>query len=303
MEFLRPSADAIEKCRHIPESVATQEQLCQNHKMEALGRLAAGVAHDFNNLLVGILGYSEILTSKLDPAHPLRPKAEEIKRAALLARELTSKLLAFSHNEMLKPQIVDITIVARDIENLLRRTLGEDVLLVMTIPSTGLFVKIDPARFKQTLLNLAINARDAMHPGGILTIEIKGPELRPSLYTPLSDLRFQPYVTILVEDAGSGIAPEVLPHIFEPFFTTKGIGKGTGLGLAMAYSFVKHSGGLIAVRTQQDLGTTFEINLPLTKKRPMHEGPFTQLSSISVTDGKLLDVEDNEIGRIPTFEI
>lgn len=293
MEFFRPSVDAIEKCRHIAESVATQEQLCHTHKMEALGRLAAGVAHDFNSLLVAILGYSEILTCKLDLGHPLRPKAEEIKRAALLARELTSRLLAFSRNETLEPEIVDITEVARDIENLLRRTLGEDVRLVMKIPSPSLFVKIDPAQFKQTLLNMAINARDSMRPGGILTIEIKGPEPHTSPYTPLYGVHSQSYVTILVEDAGSGIAPEVLPHIFEPFFTTKGIGKGTGLGLAMAYSFVKHSGGLIAVRTQQNLGTTFEINLPLTKERPMQECPFTQLSSISVTDEKILHGEDN----------
>jgi nitrogen-specific signal transduction histidine kinase/CheY-like chemotaxis protein len=283
-------------------SAAIKDRLRQTQKMEAIGRLAGSVAHDFNNLLVGILGYSEILTHKLDCSHPLRPKAEEIRKAALLARELTAKLLAFSRNEVLRPEVVDICEVLRNIENLLRITLGEDKKLILRISSQDLFVKIDRAQFEEVLINLTVNARDAMHAGGVLTIELGRQETHPLSEIPPPSDPPRLWVSILVSDTGAGIAPEVLPHIFEPFFTTKGPGRGTGLGLANVYAFVKQSCGHIHVRPANNCGTTFAIFLPVTGEVPPQRN-FKPLQLPPSLGETILLVEDDNAVRHLSLEI
>ncbi len=282
------------------EQKAISERLRQNQKMEAIGRLAGGVAHDFNNLLVGILGYSQILTNKLNPNHPLRPKAEEIKRAALLARELTAKLLAFSRNEVLQPVVTDIVAVLNGTKDLLCRTIGENIHLAMEFDTQRVFVKLDRSQFEQAILNLAVNARDAMGNGGTLTITMECPQ--PSVRSFPADNSNTPYVAIRIRDTGPGIPPHVLPHIFEPFFTTKGIGQGSGLGLAMVYAFVKQTGGSIEVGTKLSEGTTVQIDLPVTQEKPPREITLMRPTKTSPLSGTILLVEDDEIVRNLAFE-
>jgi len=282
------------------EQKAISERHRHTQKMEAIGRLAGGVAHDFNNLLVCILGYSQILMNKLSSDNTLRPKAEEINRAALLARELTRKLLAFSRNEVLHPTVVDIVAVLMEIKDLLRRTIGENIHLAMDFPLQKIFVKLDRAQLEQAILNLAVNARDAMGQGGTLTIEIECYDLSVRSFVPeYSDAT---YVTIRVKDTGAGIPQNVLPHIFEPFYTTKGIGQGSGLGLAMVYAFVKQTGGVILVETKESEGTAFQIHLPITQETPPRHLTVKCPMETSPVSGTILLVEDDEIVRKLAFE-
>ena len=245
----------------VTEHRALEHQLRQSQKMEAVGRLAGGIAHDFNNLLMVILGYSEFLLERLGAEPHLRGPAQEIASAAERASSLTRQLLAFSRKQMLAPRIVNLNDVATENIKMLTRMIGEDIDLVM-VPATNLWsVRADAGQIDQVIMNLAVNARDAMPSGGKLTIETSNITLDEDYARFHAPLRPGEYVMIAISDTGAGMDGETQSHIFEPFFTTKGT-KGTGLGLSTVYGIIKQSGGYIWVYSEVAKGTTFKIYLP-----------------------------------------
>jgi PAS domain S-box-containing protein len=245
----------------VTERRALEQQLRQSQKMEAVGRLAGGIAHDFNNLLMVILGYSEFLLERLGAEPHLRGPAQEIASAAERASSLTRQLLAFSRKQMLAPRIVNLNEVATENIKMLTRMIGEDIDLVM-IPTLNLWsVRADAGQIEQVIMNLAVNARDAMPSGGKLTIETSNITLDEDYVRLHGPLRPGDYVMVAISDTGAGMDQETQSHIFEPFFTTKGT-KGTGLGLSTVYGIIKQSGGYIWVYSEVGRGTTFKIYLP-----------------------------------------
>src|SRR6266705_1616415 len=281
----------------ITERKQLEEQFHQAQKMEAVGRLAGGVAHDFNNLLTAILGSADLVLDSLAAGAPERDEVEEIRKAALRAADLTRQLLAFSRQQVIAPTVLNPNEVVANMDKLLRRLLGEDVdLRTVLTPEPG-SIKADPSQLEQVVVNLALNARDAMPGGGKLTIETQNVEL-DEVYA-RGHVSAQPgsYVMLAVSDTGSGMDAATQARIFEPFFTTKEKGKGTGLGLATVYGIVKQSGGWIWVYSEPGHGTTFKIYLPRVTEAAAPAAPSPAPSvSVRGTETVLL-VEDEEMIR------
>ncbi|HVR26966.1 MAG TPA: ATP-binding protein [Candidatus Polarisedimenticolia bacterium] len=250
----------------VTERRALEQQLQQSQKMEAVGRLAGGIAHDFNNLLMVISGYSEFLLDRLGPDPALRGPAQEIAGASQRASSLTRQLLAFSRKQMLAPKILDLNGVVTENLKMLTRVIGEDIDLLMVPASSLGAVRADAGQIDQVIMNLAVNARDAMPSGGKLTIETSNVSLDEDYARFHAPLRAGDYVMLSISDTGLGMDSETQSHIFEPFFTTKGP-KGTGLGLSTVYGIVKQSGGYIWVYSEPGKGSTFKIYLPRVAER------------------------------------
>ena len=246
----------------VTERHALEAQFQQAQKMEAVGRLAGGVAHDFNNLLTAILGYCELLLDGIDPADPRQGDIAEIQKAGLSAAGLTRQLLAFSRKEIIQPTLLDMNAVVGGMRAMLGRLIGEDVRIVLALRPHLASVKSDRGQLEQIVMNLAVNARDAMPRGGTLTIETANVELDENY--PRTHLAVQPgpYVVLTVTDSGTGMSREVQARLFEPFFTTKAVGKGTGLGLATVHGIVTRSGGTVNVYSEAGRGTSIKVYLP-----------------------------------------
>ena len=244
------------------ETKCLQAEFQMAQKMEAIGRLAGGLAHDFNNILGVIMGYSDLSIEKLDPSHSVANNLAQIKEAANRAVHLTRQLLAFSKQQIVSPRILDLNAVVDDINKMLRRVVGEDISLIFH-PSVPLgLIRADVGQIEQVLMNLVVNARDAMPDGGEITIETATAELDESYAREHEPVTAGEYVMLSVRDTGCGMDEATKARIFEPFFTTKELGKGTGLGLASVYGIVKQSGGYISVHSELDRGTNFELYFP-----------------------------------------
>ncbi len=266
LEALASVADiisqGIERKRAEEALLKSEEQLRQAQKMEAIGQLAGGIAHDFNNLLTAINGYSDLTIRKLERHDPLRRNLEEIRKAGDRAASLTRQLLAFSRKQVLQPKILDLNSVISELQKMLQRLIGEDVELRTVLdPELGR-IKADPGQIEQVIMNLAVNARDAMTEGGKLTIETVNVSLDAEYSGQHASAVPGPYVMLVVTDTGVGMSEATQKRIFEPFFTTKELGKGTGLGLSTVYGIVKQSGGYIWVYSETGMGTAFKIYLP-----------------------------------------
>jgi two-component system cell cycle sensor histidine kinase/response regulator CckA len=269
------------------------EQLREAQKMEALGRLACGVAHDFNNLLSVVFGHSALLALGSPSPERLHDSAAQISRAAERAAAVTRQLLAFGRRQVVEPKVLDLNAIVTDAAGMLMRLLGEEVQVSTKLQPDLRPVRVDPGEMDQVILNLALNARDAMAQGGRLTLETQEVELDEVSARAQADLEPGRYVVLAVSDTGRGMTPETQAHIFEPFFTTKGVGHGTGLGLSVVHGILKQHGGHIAVQSQLDLGTTFKIYLPASDG-PV-EGPAEVVPSKPVQGGEtVLLVEDEE---------
>jgi len=294
--ILGVTRDISDRKKAEQEMIVLQEQLLQSQKMEAIGQLAGGIAHDFNNLLTVIQGYSQLSLLDLEERDPLRANIEEIQEAAKKAADLTRHLLAFSRKQILEMRVLDLNQVFQRLDKMLRRIIGEDVELVSFLSEDLGKVKVDPGQVEQVIMNLSVNARDAMPKGGKLTIETANVELDKEYAH--KHIAVQPgrYVVLSMSDTGVGMPPEVKERIFEPFFTTKEKGKGTGLGLSTVYGIVKQSGGNIWVYSELGQGTTFKIYLPRVDE-PLEEITDEVIKEILHGNETILVVEDEEVVR------
>ncbi|MGC1687002.1 MAG: PAS domain S-box protein [Candidatus Acidiferrales bacterium] len=279
--------------RDITDSKLLEEMLRQAQKMEAVGRLAGGVAHDFNNLLGVILGYSGLLLEGFSQTDPRRKAVEEVQKAGERAALLTRQLLAFSRKQVLQPKVLDLNAVVGGMQNLLQRLIGENIeLRVVLNPAIGR-VKADFGQLEQVIMNLAVNSRDAMPGGGILTIETSNVELDERYAVQHACTQSGPQVMLAVTDTGCGMDESTKAQIFEPFFTTKESGKGTGLGLSTVFGIVKQSGGSVWVYSESGVGTTFKIYLPRVDQLPEKETPIDTIDKLDRGLQTILIVEDD----------
>ncbi len=284
--------------RDITDRKHLEEQLRQSQKMEAIGRLAGGVAHDFNNLLSVIISYGELLLRQHEEISPsARKQIEQIIQSGNRAANLTTQLLAFSRQQVLEPNIININDILTNIAKLLIRVIGEDIELILALADDLQFVRVDRTQIEQVVLNLVVNARDAMPQGGKITLETANVYLDSDHYQQRPHIQPGNYIMLAVSDNGHGMDEETQSHIFEPFFTTKEKGRGTGLGLATVHGIVNQSGGHIWVNSELNQGTTFKIYFPQTKEDLSH--PKKQHAAISTTAGTetVLLVEDDRIVR------
>jgi len=285
----------------LEELEQTQTQLLQAQKMEAVGRLAGGVAHDFNNILTAIMGFGQLLHSQIGHDDPRRVDMEEILKAGRRATSLTRQLLAFSRRQVLQEKVVDLNELAADTEKMLRRVIGEDIQLVTLLEPRLHRVQVDPGQMHQVLMNLAVNARDAMPEGGVLTIRTENVVLEEEEVVLIPQAHPGSFVCLSVTDTGIGMREETLEHIFEPFFTTKGPEEGTGLGLAVVYGIAAQHEGWINVYSEPGRGSTFRMYLPAFTVEEEDESPQEASLPESAGDGEgILLVEDDEGARRST---
>ena len=288
--------------RDITERKALEEQFMQSQKMEAVGRLSGGIAHDFNNLLGVVIGYAEFLIENLENNEPLRTSADEILVAGKRAAALTQQLLAFSRQQVLDPKVLDLNAIVGDVDKLLARVIGEDIQLETRLDALPASVKADRSQMEQVLVNLVVNARDAMPKGGKLTIQTGNIEMEDDFAQHRYPVRPGPYVSLTVTDTGTGMDAATRERAFEPFFTTKDKGKGTGLGLSTVYGVVKQSGGYIDIESAPGEGTTFKIYLPLTSEALAIETTGSELKPARKGNETILLVEDESSLRTLTHD-
>lgn len=301
---LREVHDRTERKRAEEALRQTEMQLRQSQKMEAIGRLAGGLAHDFNNLLTVILGHSQVMLNEMAPEQPLRRGIEEMKKAGDRAAALIKQLLAFSRKQPSEPRVFDLNPVIGNFETMLRRLIGEDIELVVKASHESLRVKADPAQLEQIVMNLVVNARDAMAKGGKLTIETGLANLRRTPMYCLSPLMPGTYVRLSVSDTGCGMPVHVQAHMFEPFFTTKEEGKGTGLGLSTVFGIVTQSGGGLEVRSKVGKGTRFDVYLPsITAEAEDHAGAESTQSPMDGHEMILLAEDDSGVRDLMCDEL
>ncbi|MGC2235427.1 MAG: PAS domain S-box protein [Pyrinomonadaceae bacterium] len=283
--------------RDVTERKHLEEQLRQAQKMEAVGQLAGGIAHDFNNLLTAINGYSELTLRRLQAEDPLRPNIEEIKKAGDRAASLTRQLLAFSRKQVLQPKVLDLNTVVIELEKMLQRLIGEDIEL-QTLPASDLGrINADPGQIEQVIMNLAVNARDAMPQGGKLTIETRNVHIEKEYSVHHNTVSPGCYVMLSISDNGEGMKEQVQKRIFEPFYTTKENGKGTGLGLSTVYGIVNQSGGSILVDSEIGRGTSFKIYLPQVDKSAEKYKSGAESEKVLQGTETVLLAEDDETVR------
>jgi two-component system cell cycle sensor histidine kinase/response regulator CckA len=286
----------VEVVADITERRRLEEQLRHSQKLEAVGRLAGGVAHDFNNLLMVITGYSEMLLSEMNPADPARGDLGQVLKAAERASDLTRQLLAFSRRQLARPKVLDLNALVTDMHRMLRRVIGEDIELALELAPDLRRVRADPGQLEQVILNLAVNARDAMPRGGTLTVETGQVKPDDEYAHGRGAAELDKYVMLRVADTGVGMDADTKSHLFEPFFTTKEQGKGTGLGLSTSYGIVKQNGGNIWVDSEPGAGTTFQIYLPVADEEA--ERVESRAESLAPRGREtILLVEDDEAVR------
>lgn len=289
---LRELDDRAERKRVEEALRQSEKQFRQSQKMEAVGRLAGGIAHDFNNLLTVIMGYSQVLLTELGPQHPLRGKIEETLKAGERAATLVRQLLTFSRKQSLDPKILSLNTAVTSLENLLSRLIGEDVKLVCKLDPANGRLRADQAQLEQVLVNLVVNARDAMPKGGTLTIETTQVELTRSPVYYLTPLPPGSYVRLAVSDTGCGMDRKTQSHIFEPFFTTKEEGVGSGLGLSTVFGIVTQCGGAIDVTSRVGHGTRFDLYFPRVESDVISTAPIRSSGQSQRGTETILLVED-----------
>jgi len=280
----------------VTERKKLEDRLRQSQKMDAVGRLAAGVAHDFNNLLTVVSGHSQLLLRLPDLSPSIRRSIMAINEAGDRASALTRQLLAFSRQTVLQPKVMDVNVVISATGKMLKRLIGEDILFTTVLDPTLSRIKVDPGQLDQILMNLAVNARDAMPKGGSLRIETANVTIGEDHAAPHIDCKPGPQVMLSITDTGSGMTPEVLNCIFEPFFTTKEIGQGTGLGLATVFGIVQQNGGCIHVESEPGQGTTFRIYFPAVVGQEADKSDLAASNTLRGTE-RILIVEDEEAVR------
>jgi PAS domain S-box-containing protein len=281
----------------VTERRRLEDQLRQSQKMEAIGRLAGGVAHDFNNLLAAIQGHAELMLGQLAPGAPLHRSASEVHKAAARGALLTRQLLTFSRKEVVAPRALDMNLVTAEMENMLRRLIGEHIELVISLAGVPLRARCDRGQLEQVILNLALNARDAMPDGGKVSIDVAAAEVEEGAAATHPGARPGPHVALTVSDTGCGMDDQTRSHLFEPFFTTKAAGKGTGLGLSTVYGIVQRAGGHVRVKSEPGQGSTFIVCLPRVEELAPAEEPVGVAAPVLHGAETVLVAEDEDAVR------
>jgi two-component system cell cycle sensor histidine kinase/response regulator CckA len=285
-------------CREVTERRRLETRVHQTQRLEAIGRLAGGIAHDFNNILSAIHGFASMVDGELPGRDPLRADVQEILKAVERAANLTRQLLAFGRRQVLQPKVIDVATYVRDLERMLRRIVGEDVEFTLRLGDRAVTAKADPGQLEQVLINLVVNARDAMPTGGRITIEAANVTVGDGDTRESAELAPGPYAMLAVSDTGIGMSKKVQDHIFEPFFTTKQSGQGTGLGLSTVFGIVKQSGGHILVESDPGNGSTFRIYFPASRERPTKVVTSSNLPPMNLAGVEtILLVEDESAVR------
>ncbi len=295
LKWIGAVTDITEARRSEDALRAKEEQLRQSQKLEAVGRLAGGIAHDFNNLLAAIMGYCELMLLRLEPDHPVRREVGEILNGSDRAAGLIRQLLAFSRQEIPQPKVIHPNFVITSMERMLRHLLEENIELSLSMDEDAGCVRMDPVQMEQVLMNLVVNARDAMPAGGSLVISTGNVGLTGEIPGAYGKVHAGPHLRITVADSGRGIGIDTLPHIFDPFFTTKDKGKGSGLGLSTVYGIITQNLGCVLVETEVDKGSVFSVYLPITEEEPEEEIEVKKaMRASSFVPKTVLVVEDDD---------